>query len=1021
MTNRLFRSCYLLATLIVLSFILTANRPLGGLFSSFPEPAKPTPWADSIFQTLTLDQRIAQLFMVASWSDPNHNSYNAPQVEQLIRNYGIGGVIFFQGFPGRQIQLTNKFQGASKVPLLIGIDGEWGLGMRLDSTIAYPRQMTLGAMADTNVTYAFGQEVARQMKRIGVHINFAPVVDINNNARNPVIGNRSFGEDRVRVAAHGSAYMRGMQDHGIIACAKHFPGHGDTQTDSHKDLPIIRHDLARLDSVELYPYKRLIAEGLGSVMTAHLYITALESSPIPSTLSRHVVHEQLRERLGFQGLIITDAMNMQGVAKYFKPGEMDVKALQAGNDILLFPADVPLAIQSIKNAIANGQLSEGEINEHCLRVLRAKEWCGVHQFKPISALKVSDELNSPQAFQARRRIVEESITVLKNDKTCIPLNCLHDKTVAVVACGEGSSVFENWMMHYGNFDAFTLSKNPDDSQRKRLLDTLKTYDIVVAAMTGSTNKMDGNYGMSNQAVQLLNEAGKQSQVITCLFANPYCLEGLKSLESHAGLMIAYQDDAMTQIAAAEVICGALPAHGRLPVTGSTLFPVGSGMDTKGGDKLRWSVDMAMLSDCLRASKGSISVRNNGQYEEDMMAEAEGQSTSHVLGALPKESTKVIDEIALSGISGKAYPGCRIVVVKRGSVVYDKSFGKLDWNDKHEVSEHTVYDLASISKIVSGTICAMKLVDLGLLDVNKKVGDYLSFTQGTPYAEVNIKQMLSHSAGFTAWIPFYTKTLKDGKPDSKIYRSASEPGFSVQVADHLFIMDSYRDTIWNRILREPISSDKSYKYSDLTFYFMQKIIESLTHQPLDEYVEEQFYMPLALTTMGYQPLKRLNKLEIAPTENDKTFRGSHLRGFVHDQGASMLGGVAGHAGVFSNSHDLAVIMQMLLNGGHYGGVNYLSPETIQLFNTRHIQGNRRGLGFDKQTFTPGQASCSKEATEGSFGHTGFTGTMCWVDPDHELVYIMLSNRVNPDMDNKRLMDLNIRTKIQSEIYRIWGNK
>lgn len=1012
---------YLVASLTVLSIILTANRPIERPFNSFPMPANPTPWADSIFQTLTLEQRIAQLFMVAAWSDPNHNSYNATQVEQLIRTHGIGGVIFFQGFPGRQINLTNKFQASSKVPLLIGIDGEWGLGMRLDSTIAYPRQMTLGAMTDTATTYAFGAEVARQMKRVGVHINFAPVVDINNNARNPVIGNRSFGEDRVRVAAHGSAYMRGMQDHGVMACAKHFPGHGDTETDSHKDLPMIKHDMARLDSVELYPYKRLIAEGLGSVMTAHLYITALESNPIPSTLSRNVVHEQLRERLGFQGLIITDAMNMQGVAKYFKPGEMEVKALQAGNDILLFPADVPLAIRSIQAAIASGELSEAEINEHCLRVLRAKEWSGAHRFSPISSKNISEDLNSAAAFQVRRRIVEESITVLRNDKNCIPLNCLHDKTVAVVTCGEGASTFGNWMMHYGNFDSFNLSKTPDEAQRKRLLDTLRTYDIIVAAMTGSTNKMDGNYGMSNQALRVLDEAGKSAQVITCVFANPYSLAGLTAIDSHSGLMIAYQDDAMTQIAAAEIICGALPAHGRLPVTGSSLFPVGSGMNTPGGDKLRWVVDMSVLNECLRATKGNITLKNSGQYEEDMMADQNKSLQSNVLGSLPKESTKSIDDIALSGITGKAYPGCRVVVIKRGSVVYDKSFGKLDWNEKHEVSEHTVYDLASISKIVSGTICAMKLVDLGLLDINKKVGDYLEFTHGTPYADVNIKQMLSHSAGFTAWIPFYVKTVKDGKLDPSIYRKEPVPGFTVQVADEVFIMDSYRDTIWNRILREPISSDKSYKYSDLTFYFMQEIIEALTHQPLDAYVEEQFYMPMGLTTMGYQPLKRLRKLEIAPTEHDKTFRGSHLRGFVHDQGASMLGGVAGHAGVFSNSHDLAVIMQMLLNGGHYGGVNYLTPQTIDLFNTRHIQGNRRGLGFDKQTFTPGQASCSKEASDISFGHTGFTGTMCWVDPEYDLVYIMLSNRVNPDMENKKLMELNIRTKIQSEIYRIWGNK
>lgn len=981
---------------------------------------KPTPWADSLFQSMTIDQKIGQLFMVAAWSDPNHKDYNAQKIQQLIDQYGIGGLIFMQGSPGRQAALTNKFQNRSKIPLLIAMDAEWGLGMRLDSTIAYPRQMTLGATSNDSLIYAYGVEMARQLTRIGVHVSFSPCVDINNNSKNPVISNRSFGEDKMLVTRQSLMYMQGLQDNGILACAKHFPGHGDTETDSHKDLPVVRHPYTRLDTLELYPYRELTKQGLGSVMTAHLYAPALDSTTtVASTLSREVITNLLRKNIGFQGLVFTDAMNMQGVAKFFKPGEVEVKALLAGNDVLLFSQDVPTAVAMIRSAIDSGVISLRELDEHVLRIMRTKEWAGLNQPKKIEVANVYEDLNNFSAMSLRRQLIEESITVLKNDENTLPLHDLMGKKVAVVSIGaEKNTEFATAIQRYILADAYVMEKSPDFSKSMWWRDTLSTYDIIIAGMVNTSNKASKNFGVTNESVRILNSAGEQSKVILSVFANPYSIEALKDLSNIEALLVSYQDDPMTHVATAEVIAGAIRGDGVLPVTASTKFGEGAGFSTRGGERLRWTMSQDSWYASLKSASGQIKPMGSpaGDYEEDMMADGQLASARAAGIAMDK-----IDGLAKSGIDSKAYPGCRVLVAKDGVVVYDKSFGTLDWNSKEPVNENTVYDLASITKVVSSTIAAMKLVDDGKLDVEKTLGDYLPIPADNEYSKIVIKNMLSHNAGLTAWIPFYSKTITNGTLDASIYKSKPGEGYTRQVAENIYILDTYRDSIFQQIIRTPLSKDKSYKYSDLGYYFMQRIVESQTGKSLDVFVNENFYQPMGLSTMGYNPLNRISKSNIAPTENDKTFRLQHIRGHVHDQGAAMMGGVAGHAGVFSNAQDLATVMQMLMNDGIYGEKTYISKSTIDLFNTRHFSGNRRGLGFDKPSLTPGHGSTCREASATSFGHTGFTGTMCWADPEFGLVYVFLSNRVNPDAENKKLQDMNIRTEIQEEIYRVWGKQ
>jgi beta-glucosidase-like glycosyl hydrolase/CubicO group peptidase (beta-lactamase class C family) len=976
-------------------------------------------WPEEVLASLSLEEKIGQMLMIPAWSDPNHNSYDHEKVKKYVSQYGVGGIIFMQGSPGRQARLTNEYQRLAKVPLLIAMDAEWGLGMRLDSSITYPRQLTIGACTDDSLTYDFGRELARQLKRIGVHVSFSPVVDINNNCKNPVISNRSFGEPKDWVAAQSLMYMSGLQDNGIMACAKHFPGHGDTEIDSHKDLPIIPHNRSRIDSLELYPYRHLIRHGLGSVMTGHLNVPAWDrQANLPATLSENLINGLLRSELCFDGLVFTDAMNMQGVSKNFKTGEMDMLAIKAGNDIVLFPSDVEKAIAEIKSAVHSGLISMESIDAHCLRILKTKYWTGAWKREKIKTTRVTEELNTPEALALRRTIIESSLTLIRNHDGIIPLtksNAPYDLIVNVGASTDNE--FVNTLNKYGSFKTLSAGKSQETNIQNEILAGIDKKTTVIFAVMGTSNKVSANFGISPETSKLINRVAQTHDVCVALFANPYALGSMSLSDKVKSIIVCYQDDAMTHVAAAEIIAGALPAVGALPVNACTEFPMTMRMVTNGGDKLRWPLSAEAYNSALRCSNGTIKLQGPaGAYEEDMMEDGKISRSLIVSNSIEK-----IDEIAMSGINSKAYPGCRILISKDAEVVYDKSFGYTDYDKQIKVSEQTVYDLASITKIVSSTVALMKLCDLGQVDMQKNVGDYLNLPAGSPYAKVSLKSMMSHCAGFTPWIPFYAKTIKNGQLNSNLYKSSPCEGYNTQVAASLYISDSYKDTIFNEILATPLSPEKTYKYSDLGYYFVQRIVEKQSGKTLDKFVEENFYQPMGLKSIGYKPLNRIPENLIAPTENDNTFRLQHLKGFVHDQGAAMMGGVAGHAGVFSNAKDLAIMMQMLMAGGSYGGHRYINEETIQLFNTRHFPNNRRGLGFDKPVLKGSGGSACREASGNSFGHTGFTGTMAWADPETGLVFVFLSNRVNPDADNKKLQDLDIRTLIQAEAYKVWGNR
>ncbi len=959
-------------TFISFSFIADTEK------QSPPFYMNDTRWADSVFKTLTPQERIAQLFMVAAYS--NKDKTHTKEIKKLVSDYKIGGLIFFQGGPIRQAALTNSYQAISKVPLFVAIDAEWGLAMRLDSTTKFPRQMTLGAIQNDSLVYDMGTEIARQCKRLGMQINFAPVVDINNNPLNPVISNRSFGENKYNVAKKAAMYMKGMQDNFVLANAKHFPGHGDTDSDSHKTLPTVKASRSRLDTLELYPFKELFRQGLGSVMVAHLSIPALDTTPNQaSTLTKKIVTDLLKDTLGFKGLIFTDALNMKGVSKFYKPGEVDVKALIAGNDVLLFAEDVPTAIKQIKLAIDSGKISQEEIDKRCMKILLAKQWTGLNHYSKINTKTLYNDLNSTNAELINRKLTEASLTLLQNKNNIIPLKNLDTLKIASLSLGyKELNIFQQTLSNYSPIKHFGIDKDAKQGVFDSVLTALKDYNLVIVHINNTSNKPDKDFGLTPQVLAMLKAIIKQKKVIVNVAANPYILSKMDSLQFADGLIMSYEDNDYSQSYSAQLIFGGIAATGKLPITPSPYFTIGTGIQTK-------------------------AVRFKYTIPEDL---------GYASNAFSK-----IDSIALKGIKDKVYPGCQVLVAKNGVVIYQKSFGYHTYDKLIKVKNDDLYDLASITKIAATTASVMKLMDEKKINLDEHLGTYLPQVKGSNKENIILREMLTHQAGLRDWIPLYTKTMHKGEYNEGIYSKTRSFDFPNRVAEKLYITKNYEDTIYKQIIDSPIKESGNYLYSDLGYYFLKKIIEKQTHVPEERYVIKYFYAPLGLSTMGYKPLDRFNINRIIPTELDKTFRKQLIHGDVHDPGAAMLGGVGGHAGVFSNANDLAVMMQMFMNKGEYGGQRYIDSSTInECTRCQYCKDNRRAVGFDKpETDASKDSPVCSCVSNLSFGHTGFTGTLAWADPKNELVYIFLSNRVNPDAEDNKLVKSGIRTKIQEVIY------
>lgn len=941
-------------------------------------------WVDSVFASLSQDEKIAQLMVVRAHS--NLGADHVAKVAEEIKKYNIGALCFFQGGPVRQANLTNYYQSIAKTPLMVTIDGEWGLGMRLDSVTKFPYQLTMGAINDENLIYKMGVAVGEQCKRIGVHVNYAPVVDINNNPNNPVIGYRSFGEDRDKVAKYGVAYMKGMQDAGIMACAKHFPGHGDVDVDSHLDLPVINKSMAQLDSMELVPFRAIFDAGVGSVMIAHLYIPAIDNTANKATsISKNNVTELLRNKMGYNGLTFTDALEMKGVAKYFPGGTIAVEAIIAGNDMLCLPASVPESIEVIKQAITDQRLGWEDIDIKVKKVLAAKYQLGLKQWSPIDTNNLVKDINA-KTDAIRYEVARHGITILsqagtkasRTDFAQIPLTGKQQK-IAYIGIGTStvSGFGKRLQADYGA-DVFLFANTDGQAKADSILQAVPKdgkYDAIVIGVHNYSLRPANNFGLNPISINLYQQLNF-IKTITFTFGN---VLATKNFCNAYTLVAAYQDDEITQQVAADILEGKIAAQGTLPV-----------------------------SVC------------NFNYGDGLVYTAKPPSVNQV-----KAKLAIIDSIALDGIAKKAFPGCVVLAAHKGEIIYHKAFGNYEYDPETPAMDAaSIFDLASVTKVSATTVSVMKLYEEGKLKLDGKLNDYLPWVKGTNKENLRIDDILLHQAGLVPFIAFYKETIDPvtGNPDSTIFSKKPKQGFSVRVAENIYLRNDWQDTMFARILNSPVGPSHKYVYSDNDFIFLGKIVEAITGMTLDQYAQKTFYNKIGMFSTGFKPRNRFPVEEIVPTETEKHFRQQTTRGDVHDEGASMFGGVAGHAGLFSNAYDLSMLYQMLLNGGEFNGERYLKPETIKLFTAYNSKISRRGLGFDK----PEKDNATREepypallASPQTFGHTGFTGTCVWVDPTYEIVYIFLSNRVNPTRDNPRLSRMNIRSKIQDAIYNALG--
>ncbi|MEX2234580.1 MAG: glycoside hydrolase family 3 N-terminal domain-containing protein [Cyclobacteriaceae bacterium] len=940
-----------------------------------------SPWVDSVLNTLSPDERIAQLIAVAAYS--NRGLDHRKQILKMIREQKVGGLIFFQGGPGRQVSQINEYQAASKVPLLISMDAEWGLGMRLDSTISYPFQMTLGAIRDNDLIYQMGKTVAQQLKRTGVHVNLAPVVDVNNNPDNPVINYRSFGENKHLVAEKGIAFMKGMQDQNILTTAKHFPGHGDTGTDSHYALPLINHSRERLDSLELFPFREMIQAGVGGIMVAHLNIPALDASGRPSTLSSAIITDLLKKELGFQGLIVTDAMNMRGVTGSNPAGVVDKDAILAGNEMLELTEDVPRAIEEIRKAIRQGLISQKEIDAKCRKMLAVKYWVGLNKFYPIPTASIARDLKTPSATLLSRKLMEAALTVLKNDRNIIPLRELDTLRIASLSIGASRlTAFQESLSLYAGVKHFNLAEQAGIAEIETLRSQLKSFNLIIGGVHDGGIRPLNRFNFFPDVQNFISELAHDGNLIVAIFKNPYVLDKLKDIGMAEGLIITYEDNINAEQLAAQLIFGGVSASGRMPVSAGT-FSAGDGIGVQGGIRFGYSLP------------------------EDV-----GMDSEVLFGR--------VDSMVNQALDAKAIPGCQILIARDKKVVLNKAYGLHTYSDTIKVKTTDLYDLASITKISTSMAALMKLFDEGKFKLNATLGDHLPKFKRSNKADLTFREILTHQAGFIPFIPFHQKTFrKNGSYKWATVKKDSSGRFPIKLSDKMFLHRDYPDKIVRGIRKSPLRPEKKYVYSDFFFMLAPRVVESMIEGDFSSYLQENFYSPLGASTLVYNPLKKYPPDVIVPTENDFLFRHKPVHGTVHDENAAMMKGISGHAGLFANANDLAKLMQMYLDMGTYGGKRYIREETLREFS--HTQfpenQNRRALGFDKPNleYRGVYNNAAQGAGPNSFGHTGFTGTFAWMDPDTGLLYIFLSNRVTPTRENARWNQLNTRTQIQQVMY------
>ena len=931
-------------------------------------------WVDAQYQKMTLEERIGQLFMILISSEGGETELK--NSEHLIKDYHLGGVIFSKGTAIEQVRWTNHLQKIAKTPLLIAMDAEWGPAMRLDDVRPFPWNMALGAIQNDSLLRATGVAMSHELQRLGVHLNFGPVVDVNTNPLNPIIGNRSFGSDPKVVATKAKLILDGFKNTNILSTIKHFPGHGDTEVDSHKGLPLLPYSQQRLDSIELLPFKTLIQQGVGGVMVAHMEVPSLDSeSNLPTSMSSKVISQWLKQKMNFRGLVVSDALNMKGATAQQLPGRPSLNAFRAGNDILIVPEDVKVAVQTLKDGLKAGAFTEKRLEASVKKILKAKYFAGLHKPQRISEYNLLDDLNTYEKEQLVEQLVEATLTTLKNTNKLLPIGALQPTKIAYVPFGNASGTsFLDRMRDYAPVD-LVAGKNIAEYRKK-----LKGYSHIIIGLHKEDFNPYQSYKFSSNELFWLQEIANmpESKTILSVFTSPYALTSVVDFSNIDAITIGYQNNTVIQQKMAELLFGAIGSKGKLPVDVNNQFLAGAGVDLVPIQRLGFT------------------------YPERV--------------GLDSEKLKEIDRIVQNGIDSMMFPGAQVLVARRGKVVYNKAFGSPTYESTEKITTDHIYDLASLTKILATLPLLMQKEERGEINLGNTLSDLLPELKDTKLADITLLKTLSHYGRLPAWISFYANTLdKNRKPDVRFYRSQPEKGYSIPVYKNLYLQDAYKDSIYHRIGRQDLKSNE-YIYSDLGYFLFKKYLEESEQTTLDKLVKKQIFEPLGIQTLTYNPLRQFPLERIVPSEKDKYFRHGVIQGYVHDMGAAMQGGVGGHAGLFGNALGVAKVMQMYLQGGSYGGGQIISKRTVKKFNTCYFcnKNVRRGVGFDKPQKGKKGPTCGCVSMS-SFGHSGFTGTYTWADPEQELVYVFLSNRTYPSMKNNLIVKTGLRTRVQKAIY------
>jgi beta-N-acetylhexosaminidase len=939
------------------------------------------PWVNSQMEKMTIRDKIGQLVMIEVY--PDQSELHRGNIEKLIRQYKPGGILIMKGAPSRSARWISGFQEVSEIPLIVSIDAESGPAFRFDSIISFPTAQALGAIRQDSALYAMGRAVGRQLKSAGINMNFAPVADINTRPGNPIINYRSFGEKRENVAGKAVAYAMGMQDEGVAAVAKHFPGHGDTREDSHHKLPVLQHSQSRMDSVELYPFRKLSEAGITGIMTGHIGVPSIDPSGRAASVSALLTNGLLREKTGYRGLVITDAMNMKGVA--LAPGQSEVQALKAGNDMVEFVVNLPKTIAAIENAVKDGTLKSQDIDLKCRRVLALKRWLNLHEQKTINKGDVVSQMNSIENELVVRQLTESTLTAIKNENL-LPLMRLDTLRIATVNIGASGKSFQDMVSRYSEADHFSLSVDASTSDIETLLQKLNSYNLVIAGVGGLRSFPGGNFGVTGSQVKAVEIMAAKTRLITLFFGNAYALRFFSGIEKSSALVVTYQDNTFAQELAVQALFGAIDITGRLPVTPDNRFPANSGVDIKKNGRLKFTIPEEVgISSEILAWK--------------------------------------IDSIAAEGLREKAFPGAQVVIAKDGKVIFEKCYGYLTFDNDEPVTTEVVYDWASVTKVTGPLPALMKLAGEGKFDINQRISHYLPYLKGSDKEHIKIRDILTHQARLRPIIPLWqSKFARDPVLREQVFRTHPYTENDLRISANLYMGPEQTKAFFDEIRESSLLTRKSYTYTCVGFHLWPTVISSIVGKPYEDYMKETFYKRLGANTITYNAYLHFPQSRIAPTEVDDYFRMETLRGFVHDEGAAILGGISGNAGLFGSASDLAKLFQMYLWKGYYGGEQFIPAATVEEFIKVQFpkENNRRALGFDKPELNhhlkkSDDVYPAPGVSASSFGHSGYTGTFVWADPESQILFILFTNRVYPTRNNNLLGSMNIRGSMLQSIY------